>query len=136
MGSGSAAARVQVAVDQRVSTSASRIFNRASRTASSNGLSPPAGSVTYRLMSCSWHTASWIRLSTSGLAMAPGTGVTRPTHCDDSHGESVRTGTMTRRLRCAMWAYRGIIALKVSTSGPPMPNDRFTSPGTLAQPTR
>lgn len=64
-------------------------------------VSPSGGSGTNAAMSCSWATASWMRLPTSGRAIAFGTGVTSPTQYDDSAGVSARTGTMTRRGRPA-----------------------------------
>ena len=133
MGSGSAG---EPAPDQRVSTSKSRTLLSASSTARSKPSSPSGGSGTYSAMSCSCATASWIRLSTSGRAIALGTGVTRPTQCEESPGVSGRTGTMIRRGRPATAAYRCIISTKVSTSGPPMSKPRLTSAGKVAAPTR
>ena len=95
-GSGSAGASGPLAFDQRVSTCASRTLDSASATAWSKPVSPSGGSGTYSAMSCSCATASCTRLSTSGRAIAFGTGVIRPTQCEDSDGVSGRTGRMTR----------------------------------------
>ena len=57
---------------------------------------PSGGSGTYSRMSCSRHTTSCTSESINGMAMARGTGVTRPTQCDDSRGVSTGTGK-TRR---------------------------------------
>ena len=47
-------------------------------------------------MSCSEHTTSFLSDSTSGIARPAGTGVTSPTHSDDSRGVSSGTGIRTR----------------------------------------
>ena len=64
----------------------------------------------YPAMSCSEQTTSFRRDSTSGLARLAGTGVTRPTHSDDSPGVSTGTFTMTRGVSPATSAYRRIIS--------------------------
>ena len=66
-------------------------------TASSKPVRPSGGSGTYAGDVVLGATASWIRLSTSGRAMALGTGVTRPTQSADSAGVSGRTGTIDAR---------------------------------------
>ena len=60
-------------------------------------------------MSCSEQTTSFRRDSTSGMARLAGTGVTSPTHSDDSHGVSTGTGTIIRGVSPATSAYRRII---------------------------
>jgi len=87
-------------------------------------------------MSCSWQTTSFFSESTSGRAIDAGTGVTSPIHRLDSLGESTLMGRMMRLLRPATAAYRCIICSYESTSGPPMSNQRLTSGGRVAQPTR
>ncbi len=72
--------------------------------------SPPGGSGMYPVMSCSEQTTSFRRDSTSGLARLAGTGVTSPTHSDDSRGVSKGTFTMIRGESPATWAYRRIIS--------------------------
>ena len=96
LGSGSAAAPVPAASDQRVSTSPVLILVRASATARSYPMRPSGGSGTYSRMSCSRQTTSCTSESISGAAMARGTGVTRFTQCDESRGVSTGTGS-TRR---------------------------------------
>ena len=72
--------------------------------------SPSGGSGMYPAMSCSEQTTSFRRDSTSGLARLAGTGVTSPTHSDDSRGVSTGTFTMTRGVSPATSAYRRIIS--------------------------
>ena len=61
-------------------------------------------------MSCSAHTTSLRSDSTSGMASPEGTGVTRPTHSDDSRGVSSGTGSSTRGRSPAASVYRSIIS--------------------------
>ena len=65
----------------------------------------------YRAMSCSEQTTSFRSDSTSGMARLAGTGVTSPTHSDDSRGVSngTGTGTIIRGASLATSAYRRII---------------------------
>ena len=72
--------------------------------------SPPGGSGMYPVMSFSEQTTSFRRDSTSGRARLAGTGVTSPTHSDDSRGVSMGTFTMTRGVSPATSAYRRIIS--------------------------
>ena len=67
---------------------------------------------------------------------AGGTGVTSPTHSDDSRGVSSGAGTRTRLRNAATREYRRIISAYVKTSGPPMSKRRLTPAGSAAQPTR
>ena len=48
-------------------------------------------------MSCSEHTTSFLSDSTSGIARPAGTGVTSPTHSEESRG--VSSGTMEATLK-------------------------------------
>ena len=73
--------------------------------------SPSGGSGMYSAMSCSEQTTSFRKDSTSGLARLAGTGVTSPTHSDDSRGVSRGTRTMTRDVSPATSAYRRIISM-------------------------
>ena len=86
VGSGSLGAPRVAADDQRVETAPSRVFRRARAMAWSRGRSAPGGSGMYRAMSCSEQTTSFRSDSTSGMARLAGTGVTSPTHSDDSRG--------------------------------------------------
>ena len=67
----------------------------------------------YWAMSCSEQTTSFRSDSTSGMARLAGTGVTSPTHRDDSRGVSngtgTGTGTIIRGVSLATSAYRRII---------------------------
>ena len=74
------------------------------------GSRPPGGSGTYSAMSCSAQTTSLRSDSTRGLASPAGTGVTRPTHSDDSRGVSSGTGISTRGGSPAASVYRRIIS--------------------------
>ena len=87
-------------------------------------------------MSCSEQTTSFRSDSTSGIARPAGTGVTSPTHSEDSRGVSSGTGIRTRGRSLATPEYRRIISAYVSTSGPPMSKRRLTWEGSAAQPTR
>ena len=64
----------------------------------------------YSVMSFSAQTTSFRRDSTSGRARLAGTGVTSPTHSDDSRGVRMGTFTITRGVRPATSAYRRIIS--------------------------
>ena len=103
LGMGSLDAPTTLAFDQCVATSASRMRTRARRTASSKPISPSGGSGTQRTMSCSRHTTVLRRLSTSGRASPPGTGVTRPTQRLESvataPGHAASAGGGVRRPR-------------------------------------
>ena len=87
-------------------------------------------------MSCSAQTTSLTSDSTSGLARPAGTGVTSPTHSDESRGVSSGTGIRTRWRSPATAQYRRIMSAYVSTSGPPMSKERLTLAGSAALPTR
>ena len=67
----------------------------------------------YSAMSCSQQMTSFRSDSTSGMARLTGTGVTSPTHSDDSRGVSngtgTGTGTIIRGVSLATLAYRRII---------------------------
>ncbi len=82
--------------DQRVATSASLTRLSASSTARSKPTSPSGGSGMYAAMSCSCASASLRSDSTSGRAMALGTGVIAPTQCAESPGVSTGTWMMSR----------------------------------------
>ena len=64
----------------------------------------------YEAMSCSEHTTSFLSDSTNGIARPAGTGVTSPTHSDDSRGVSSGTGIRTRGRSPAISEYRRIIS--------------------------
>src|SRR5208283_5610019 len=93
VGSGSLGAPGVAADDQRVETAPSRVCRSARVMAWSRGRSPPGGSGMYPAMSCSEQTTSFRSDSTSGMARLTGTGVTSPTHSDDSRSVSNGTGT-------------------------------------------
>ncbi len=101
VGSGAAGAPGVLASDQRVGTSARPTRASASSTARSNVVSPPSGSGMYSAIAWSRQTTSFTNDSMSGTAMARGTGVTRFTHCADSHGLSTGTGITSLRRRPA-----------------------------------
>ena len=61
-------------------------------------------------MSCSDATTSFRSDSTRGLARPLGTGVTRPTQCDDSCGVSTGTRSSKRGGSPATAAYRRIMS--------------------------
>ena len=61
-------------------------------------------------MSCSAQTTSLRSDSTSGLASPAGTGVTRPTHSDESRGVSSGTAISSRGGSPATAAYRRIMS--------------------------
>ena len=61
-------------------------------------------------MSCSRHTTSCTSDSINGVAIDPGTGVTRLTQCEDRPGVSTGTGSTRRLGSPATRAYRSIIS--------------------------
>jgi len=64
----------------------------------------------YSAMSCSEQMTSFRSDSTSGMARLTGTGVTSPTHSDESRGVSNGTCTIIRGVSPATLAYRRIIS--------------------------
>jgi hypothetical protein len=87
-------------------------------------------------MSCSVQTTVLRSDSTSGRAIAFGTGVTTSTQWLDRFGVSTVTGHDAARFSPATFAYRCIMSRYVRTSGPPMSNVRLTSAGSVAHATR
>jgi hypothetical protein len=77
------------------------MFSSASRTESSKPSNPCGGVGTHLAISRSRATTSVTSERTSGLAIAPGTGVMRLIQWLDSDGLSTGTGTMIRRRRPA-----------------------------------
>ncbi len=102
---------------QWVSVVSARRRARASRIAS-RGERSDCGTIA-RIAS-SWQTAGLRSPSARGRAMDAGTGVTRWIQYDESRGDRIGTGTMSRRRRPASSAYVRMSSRYVTTSGPPM----------------
>jgi len=86
------------------------ISTTAARIAASYPFSPPGGRPRSRCASSSWHTASWMRLPTSGRATPDSTGVTNPTQWEASSGVNTGTVRMNRPPSPVTSAYRRIMS--------------------------
>ncbi len=87
-------------------------------------------------MAVSRTTTSFCRLSTSCLATAFESGVTKPTQWEDSFSVSTGSGKMNRFRRPASLAYTCIMSRYDSTSSPPILNTLPSAASLPSTPTR